>query len=484
MAPGITIRILGDYGPFSRMGKSIGYQLTVGESRFLIDCGAPLFQQIGGHGLKGIRGLIITHCHDDHKRWFSDLALFNKYAPDISGRVSLLTSEEVHNELIRASGPALETSLSEDSGRVIDIPYDSYIEHRTLGPRARYRILARDEGRGKTSLLIADRNGSPLGPERAKIVISEKTGRPRMLFKDPHYGEWIEPESFYPYSSTEFYEDDRNTYDPGEGFTIDALKAPVWHGVPGIGLVVRTRDEIVVFSSDTAHNTQLWKQLCSEKRTQRLAIPTEEFEALSVIRGDINDYVERIWSEERYEDAIHAFDNAFVIHDISLRNSVVHTNYDALHKTSLRRDRSVLTHSPDKITSEWVLCRAEKTFTVRGNGFFEVVGDRLYPMNADIYHKEAGRYYVGYRNERGRVTVYESEGLLSLSCDERFDAGIAGKPLYRIDLYEDISGRYFPTLHDRDALYRERKDGKVELVEFTGEGSRGRVVEDQRDRLT
>jgi ribonuclease BN (tRNA processing enzyme) len=484
MADGITIYILGDYGPFSRMGKSIGYQITIGQSRFLIDCGAPLFQQIGGHGLKGIKGLIITHCHDDHKRWFSDLTLFNMYALDISSRVCLLTSEDVHDELIKASGPALERSLSEDSKRIVDIPYENYIDYRVLGPRARYRIVAKDEGNGKTSLGIADRNGAPVGPERAKIVINGQTKRPRMLFKDPQYGEWIEPESFYPFSSTVFYEENRNTHVEEKEFTIDAIKAPVWHGIPGIGVVVRTREETLIFSSDTAHNTELWKQLSGKKRVQRLATSKEEFESSSILIGDINDYVERIWSEERYREAVKAFNNAVVVHDISVGNSVVHTNYENLDKTSLKKDRVMLTHGPDKMTSEWILCRAEKTFKVKGDKFFEVVGDRLYPMNADVYHKEAGGYYVGYKNRNGRYAVYEKAGRLSISSEERFDPSAAGKLLYHVDLYEDISGRYFPKREDRDTMYLERKDGKVELVEFTDKGSRGSVVEDQRDRLS
>ena len=483
MADGITIHILGDYGPFSRMGKSIGYQITIGRSRFLIDCGAPLFQQIGGHGLKGIKGLIITHCHDDHKRWFSDLALFNMYAPDVSGRVCLLTSEDVHDELIKASVPALGKSLSGDSKTIVDIPYESCIDYRVLGPRARYRIVIRDEGNGKTSLVIADRNGAPVGAEQAKIVINEKTKRPRMLFKDPRYGEWIEPESFYPFSSTVFYEESRNTHRDEEEFTIDAIKAPVWHGITGIGIVVRTREETLVFSSDTAHNTELWKQLSGEKRVQRLSMSKEEFESSSLLIGDINDYVERVWGEERYREAVNAFNNAVVVHDISLGNSVVHTDYESLDKTSLRKDRVMLTHSPDTITSEWVLCRAEKTFKVKGSTFSELVGDSLYPMNADVYHKEAGRYYAGYKNQNGRYAVYEKAGRLSLSSEERFDPGTAGKLLYQVDLYEDISGRYFPKIEDRDTMYLERKDGKVELVEFTDKGSRGRVVENQRDRL-
>jgi ribonuclease BN (tRNA processing enzyme) len=483
MVDGITVRILGDYGPFSMMGKSIGYQVIIGESSFLLDCGAPLFQQIGGHGLKEIKGLIITHCHDDHKRWFSDLALFNMYAPDVADRVYLLTSEEVHRGLMRASGPALETSLSTNSKSIVDIPYDDYIDYRMLGPRARYRIVSTDEGRGRTSLSVMDTDGNPLGPDRAKIVISEKTKRPRMLFKDPDYGEWVEPESFYPFSSAIFYETDRNPYVDQEGFTIEAIKAPVWHGVTGIGIRIRTEEETLVFSSDTAHDIPLWKDLCEEKKVQRPAMSRREFESSEVIHGDINDYVERIWSRERYREAVDAFTDAVVIHDISSGKSVVHTNYEGLQKTCLKKEHVLLTHSPDKITSEWALCRAEKTFRIKGLRFFEVVGDRLYPMNADVYHKEAGRYYAGYRREGGTYAVYEREGVLRLSSDERFDPAAEGSLLYRVDLYEDVGGRYFPRIEETDAVYRERRDGKVELIRFTGEGSTGTVLEDQRDRL-
>lgn len=482
MADGITIRILGDYGPFSRMGKSIGYQITIGQSSYLLDCGAPLFQQIGGHALKGVKGLIITHCHDDHKRWFTDLALFNKYAPDFLSRVHLITSEDVHDELLMSSGPALDRSLSGDSKNVIDISCEDYIDYRILGPRARYRIVKTDEGNGKTGLYVSDREGNMVGPERAKIVISRKTRRPRMLFKDPDYGEWIEPESFYPFSSSVFYEDDRNIYAGAEGFTIEAIKAPVWHGITGIGIVVRTDEEIAVFSSDTAHDTGLWKTLCTEKRARRSDMSEKEFASATVLYGDINDYIERAWSEERYRDALGAFREGIVVHNISVGNSVVHTNYEALKKTCLEKKRVILTHSPDMITSEWVLSRAEKTFRIKGDRFYEVVGDRLFPMNADIYHKESGRYFVGYRNELGRYAVHENNGRLGLFHGERPDTA-RGRLLYHVDIYEDISGKYFPRTEDPDSLYLERKDGKVELIRFTEKGSTGIVAEDHRHRL-
>ncbi|HEB74901.1 MAG TPA: hypothetical protein ENJ04_00935 [Nitrospirae bacterium] len=480
MTDGITVRILGDFGPFSCMGKSITYQVTIGRSTYLIDCGAPIFQQIGCDGLKEIDGIIITHCHDDHKRWFTDLALFNMYSPDMDRRFSLLTSEDIHDELVTASRPSLDRSLSGDSKKVVDIDCAQYTDYRMIGPRAKYRMVSVDEGGGRTSLCITDRHGNVVGPDVAKVVINERTRRPRMLFKDPHYKEWVEPESFYPFSSTVFYEEDRNVFRSPEGFTIEAVKAPVWHGIPCIGIKISTGRETLIFSSDTVNDTELWKKLCTEKREQRLGMSREEFEAATVVYGDINDFIERTWSEERYRAAVRAFDDAVVIHDIAARNSIVHTDYERLHKTSLRKDRVILTHSHDGITSEWVLCDAGKTFRISGEEFFEVVGGECYPMNADVYHKEDGRFFVGYRNDEGRYGVYEKDGLLRLS---RGDGPEHGRLLYRVDVYEDISGRYFPRLDGDETMYLQRKDGRVELVEFTADGSRGRIVEDHRGRL-
>ncbi len=480
MTDGITIRILGDFSPISGMGKSIAYQLTIEQSTYLIDCGAPLFQQIGSQGLKEIKGLIITHCHDDHKRWFTDLALFNRYASDVNHKISSLTSEDIHDELIKASGPALDRSLSNDSKNIIDIAYEEYINYRIIGPHAKYRMVSIDDGKGKTSLYITDRRGNVVGPDIAKIIISEKTKRPRMLFKDPVYREWVEPESFYPFSSVVFYEEDKNIYNAPEGFIIEAVKAPVWHGIPCIGIKITTDDETLTFSSDTVHNKDLWKQLYTEKRIQRLKMSEKEFESAAVIYGDINDYIERLWSKERYRDASNAFNDSIVIHDISAGNSIVHTDYEKLNTTFLRKENVLLTHGLDRITSEWVLCDIGKTFKIRGGGIFEIVGDALYPMNADIYHKESGKCYVGYKNEGGRHTVSKKDGLLRLSAAQEPEHG---RPLYKVDMYEDISGKYFPKLEEKNAMYLERGDGKIELVEFTEEGSRGRIVEDYRSRL-
>lgn len=481
MPHGITIKILGDYGPFSKVGKSVGYKITIGQSTYLLDCGAPIFQQISGPRLKTIQGLIISHCHDDHKRWLTDLALFNRYSsPSERHKVVLFTSETINEELVRASGPALDRSLSADSKTVIDIAYEDYIDFKIIGPRAKYKISSKDDGNGKSYLCVTDRAGNPVGPDMAKIIISRATGRPRLLFRDPEHKEWIEPESFYPFSSEIFYEQEQNIYMDTEGFTIEALNSCVWHGISNIGFRIKTKEETLIFSSDTVHNKHLWEQLYSEKKNQQLDMSKEEFASARIIYGDINAYIERTWSRERYLDAINSFKDAFVIHDIALKDSVVHTDYRKLADTFLHKKKVILTHSPDILISEWILSRAEKSYEINNKDFFEVVGDKLYPLNADIYYKKSSKYYVGYKNENGKYAVYEENDILHISKIDKIGSHVV---LYRIDLFEDIAGQYFPKLEDLHTEYQERSDGKIELITFSPEGSLGRVVECQRDKL-
>ena len=425
--------------------------------------------------------MIVTHCHDDHKRWFTDLALFNMYTPDAKDRIIFITSEEVNEEIVRASSAALDRSLSPDSKMIVDLAYEDYVSHRIIGPQAKYHIVSLDEGGGKTGLYIKDRAGKIVGPDKAKIIISPKSKRARMLFKDPHYNEWVEPHSFYPSSSEIFYEEDKNIFrDEEEGFTIEAVKEHAWHGIPVIGVKIQTDGDTVVFSSDTINDVNLWKELSTEKRAQILKMPQQGFESASILYGDINDFIERTWSKERYSEALHAFEDSVVIHDVCTEPTAVHTEYRLLKSTLLRKDRTILTHSPDRITSEWALCDRDKSFRIKGKKFFEIVEDKLYPMNADVYYKEDGRYLVGYRNEKGSYTVYDDDGLLGLS--KRNEPG-PGTPSFNVDVYEDISGKYFPVPEKKNLVYRERYDGKVEIVEFTDEGSRGEIVENHRDRL-
>lgn len=481
MTDGIKIRAYGASSPFSRKGECTGYEVTIGPYTYLIDCGAPFFQKVGGSRLKAINGFIVTHSHEDHKRWFTELALYNKYCTDFSNRIALLTSELVHKELIRTSGAALDRSLSIDSKNIIDIPFENYINFSMIGPEAKYKIALSNSGEGQRSFYVSDLQGKVIGKDRAKIVINPITQRPRLLFKDPVYNEWVEPESFYPFSSKVFYEETQNIYIDDAGTRIEAIKSPVWHGISGIGIKFKTREESVIFSSDTVHDKNLWEQLYSEKRTQKFKPSREEFEEAYVLYDDINNYIERTWSEERYSDALITFKDSIVIHDIALKNSVVHTDYDRLEHTVLERDKTILTHTPDTITSEWVLLKSETVFCIKGNLFYELVGGKAYNLDAAIYHKDAGENYVGYRDDNGTYIVYKKDNLLSLSKIERDEMGAQ---LYRVNLYRDIGGRYFQADLNNNSVYRERPDGRVEFVEFSDTGSAGRIAEDCRDRLT
>ena len=102
-------------------------------------------------------------------------------------------------------------------------------------------------------------------------------------------------------------------------------------------------------------------------------------------------------------------------------------------------------------------------------------------MDAAVYHKEDGRYFVGYMNPDGQVTVYNNDGILNLGG--RWD-GDNGIEYFKVDLYEDIGGKYLPKLTDGASRYLERADGQVERVIHDEQGSRGIVVEDQRARLS
>lgn len=477
---GIIVKVLGDYGPFSRIGKSIGYQVTIGESCYLVDCGSPVFQKFGGHGLKSIKGLIVTHCHDDHKRWFSDFALFNRYAPDVEHRLPLMTSEKVNTRLAEGSAPSLALSLADDCRHVIDIPYDEYVKFTTIAPRAKFRIEHIPVGKELSRWAVVDRHGAIVSPEQAKVFIGA-SGTPRMLFKDPPSGEWVEPESFYPFSSPVFYDETWTPFVDPEGFTIEAINAPVWHGVPSIGVKFTTGSDTVIFSSDTNHDLELWECLYKEKITQQPGMSATEFAAASVIYGDINNYIERIWSEARYRDAVATFTSGIIIHDIAVRKSVVHTDYRRLEHTTLNQKKTILTHSPDKMTSAWLLCEAEKEFFVSGESFFEVVAGKPQPIIGDFYHKEDGRYFVCFLNDNGEHAVYERDLVLSLSTDPFRGEGDL---IARIDIYEDIAGQYLPLLPPGDSHYRRRPDGRIELVEYTENSSSGRMVADHRPYLT
>ena len=213
------LEVLGNTNPFSMAGESSGYTITVNGRSYLLECGAMVFPLLGVEGVAKIQGIFASHSHEDHKRWFTDIVLFTFYNPAIDHRVRLISSgtRDRGDSPRTPSGP-WSALLSFDSKRVVDIPFDRMVERVPIGPRSRYYIHYDSHGDGTFHYDVRDRSGNVLGPDRAKIVFQPGVSRPRLLFRDEASGEWVEPDSFYPFSSTAFYEEDQHPFvDVGGG---------------------------------------------------------------------------------------------------------------------------------------------------------------------------------------------------------------------------------------------------------------------------
>lgn len=475
----ITFDVIGNTSPFSLMGESSAYMITVNDCSYLLECGSPIFPNLGYEGIANIKGIFATHSHEDHKRWFTDIVLFTFYNPLLKNKLRLISSEKVLEEFSKNSKAALERSLSLDSKRVVDLPYESMVEETTIGPQSKYFINLKTDGEGSFSWKIEDRKGNTVGPDKAKIIINPFANRPRLLYKDDESGEWVEPESFYPFSSPIFYGDNQNVYrDEEAGLTVKAIKSSAWHGVPTIALKFMTEKNNLLFGADTVYKPSLWKELYEEHRPQKFkSVSREEFERCSVIYGDINDFIERTWSRERYEAAISAYEGSVVIHDVARKNSVVHTDYPDIGDAPI--ENLVFTHNPDNLTAWRPILTSGKRLVLRDGKVYESVDDGLYPFDADVYMHHFSCDLVGYRSKSGAYKVIEMDGLLGIVESVSPEKGIV-----RVDLFQDVGGRYFPILTDPDKYYCQRQDGRVEEVTVNENSSTGRVVENIRDRIT
>jgi len=479
MSDDIVFDVISNTSPFSMMGESSGYMLVVNGYSYLLECGSPIFPSLGYKGIAEIKGIFATHSHEDHKRWFTDMVLFSYYNPIFKRKVRIISSEPVLEEYAKNSKGALERSLSPDAKQVIDIPYEKMVEEIQIGPRGKYFIKLNARGDGSFHYQVQDRQGNIIGPQKAKIVINPAANRPRLLYKDDESGEWVEPESFYPFSSRIFYEDNKNIYhDEQAGLTVKAIKSSVWHGVPTIAFKFMTKKNTLLFSSDTVYNVSLWKQLCEEYRPQKFeSITREEFEKSSIIYGEINDFIERTWSRERYEAAISAYEGSVVIHDVARSNSIVHTDY--VHIADAQIDNLIFTHNPDNLTAWRPILTPGKRLVLRDGNVYEAVKGELYSFDADVYVHHFSCDLVGFRSERGQYKVIKKDGLLGIVKAEDPEEG-----LMKVDLFHDVGGEYFPPILDEpNKYYCLRQDGKVEEVTFDENASFGKVVENVRNRI-
>ena len=474
----IIFDVVGNTSPFSMAGESSGYMITANGRSYLLECGSKVFPFLGFTGIQKIKGLFCSHSHEDHKRWFTDIVLFRYYNVERKDPIRLITSETVMEEYHKNSKGALERSLSSDSKRVVDIPFDDMVESTVIGPRSKYYIHLEPGSDGSFRYDVRDRAGNTLGPDRAKIVINPRANRPRLLFRDEASGEWVEPESYYPFSSTAFYEKEPNPFrDDKAGLTVTPIKASVWHGVPTIGFRFECGPNRLIFSGDTVYKPSLWKTLCEEHRPQSFhSISRGDFASSRVIYGDINDFIERTWSRERYDAALSAYDGAIVIHDVARKNSVVHTDYADIAHAPI--DKLIFTHNPDNLTTLRPILHSRQQLIFRDGEVYDCVCGRLHPFDADVYIRHFSGHYVGYRAEQGAYKVIEEDGLLGIAGIDHPDPG-----LFRVDLYEDLEGEYYPVLGNVAEFYRRREDGKVEIVFLRERISEGRVVESARGRI-
>lgn len=483
---GVRIVIVGGSGPFSTFGDSIAYKVSYKGVSYLIDCGAPIFEFFNRDELRELRGLVGTHSHEDHKRWFSDLALYKRYHCGTRQKLQFITSEIIHEEYMKNSRGALERTLSSDSKHVIEIPYDEFVDPILLGPASKYKIKFLHEDDGSFRWRVVDAEGRIVPPSKAKIVINHRirANRPRLLYKDDESGEWVEPDSFYPFSAQNFYEANQNTYvDPETGLKIRPIKSTAWHGPPTISVEVTTETERIVFSSDTVYDPELWRQLCEEKHVQRLGMSREEFEAATIIYGNINNFIERTWSRARLEEALAAYKGAVVVHDVGTTQSVVHTDYGKIVQSNAAS--LLLTHTPDRFISQKPLAMSGKSFLVRGTRVVEEVNGKEWPLNADVYYRNKDELYVGYKHPRGEYLILNKNGLLDIVHAKEVDRKTLKDTslVMRVKLYRDLGGRYLQMLKLPSEQYVQRPDGKIERVQYTKSGSIGRLARDLRPRL-
>ncbi|MFH1490723.1 MAG: hypothetical protein ABII06_17580 [Pseudomonadota bacterium] len=452
--------------------------VTVNDYTYLLECGSTLFPRLGYKGIAKIRGIFATHSHEDHKRWFTDIVLFTFYNPLFKSKVKLISSEPILEEYAKNSKGALERSLSADSKRIVDIPYGNMVEEVPIGPKSKIFIKLKATVSGSFQYEVQDRKGRRVGSEKAKIVINPAANRPRLLLKDEESELWVEPESYYPFSSTAFYEECRNVFrDDAAGLTVKAVKSSVWHGVPTIAFKFMTEKNSLFFSADTVYKPSLWKELYEEHRPQNFeSISRDQFEKSAIIYGDINHFIERTWSRDRYEAALAAYKDCIVIHDVARKNSIVHTDYPDIGNAPI--ENLIFTHNPDNLTATKPILTSGKRLACKDGQVYESVKGRLYPFDADLYVHHFASDLVGYKSKKGAYKVTEKDGLLGVE-----KAGNDEDGLMRVDLYQDICGEYFPLLTDAKKCYAARTDGRIEERTVYEDRTTGVVVQNIRGKI-
>lgn len=476
--------VIGDSGPFSRLGKSIGYQIKSGGENYLLDCGAPVFQILGSEGLTNLSGIIATHAHEDHKRWFTDFALYKKFTTKSNQKIDLYGTPVVLNDFRQASAAALERTLNPTCDDIRSMEFEEFIEMHPLGPEPKFTCTKIFKDDGMFEWRVVDSTGSVVPPSKAKVIKPANAIIPRIIVRDPIEDIWVDPHTYYSIDDERFYETNGNEEfcELTDNLSLKPLNSPSWHGPPTSSYLFGYNDEKIFFSSDTLYDPELWKKL-TDSKASTAAEDLNDFEDRHFIEGKIENFTDQVWSERRLQKALSIYDKNWVfIHDVTDSPANVHTPYKSLENFE---GDILLTHSPDEFTTVHPMAHLGKSYVIRDNKLLEKSkDDQVHPLSADCYLKRYSEYLVGFEDPDGDYfLVKKSPGKFDVQSqnpanDEKTEL------IKKISLYKDIGGEYFPLIDNDNKEYLLRPDGAVEEVTYLDDGSEGKIVKSLRSQLS
>ncbi len=458
---GYRLTVLGDHQAFSPQGKNPCYFLEWGENSLLVDLGTSPFQALTPEQLHKLDGVLITHLHLDHCRYFSDLALYSHYILNrplkvIAGFMTLKRLREMF-EL------TLVRTLDSDLGKTKSLRYEDFVQEERIGPMPRAEIV-NDPIKGYR---IRSNGPTVLPAKFLKGIGGRKNNCWHLIYYSTSFKGWVEPNSFFSYENPEFY------YDPRAitigGLTFRIVNAHTWHGLDVDGLIVDGWGTRMFLTSDTVYNQAAWKRLLRRRRA--IKAQTLSKEKSQFIEGEVEDYIEQFWGEDRYNEAFTLYETPLILHDVGAPNSVVHTEYKEVLGI---KSRLFLIHTPDNFLSAVPFLKAGAAYQVENNELFELVGGIPKTLDADLYLKEGHRYLVGFGHAEGE---YSFAGL------RRQQGEHSRRDLTHVRLFLDMEGHYLPWPIEKNQFYHLRESGKPVLIEETPTGVQGRLVADLRDTL-
>ncbi len=474
---GLYIDILGDYSTFSPAGKGIGYRIRANGAEFLLDCGAPVFHQLGEEGINNLDGIIITHSHEDHKRWLTEIGLHNKYTSRNGLSFPLLGIEKVMKEIKTTASYALEQTLSEDSMQIENILFEDFFQPQIVGPRPRYHC----KKISKKGWRVVDQNNNILPPDKAKVFLPPGQRAPSRWFNDPEEKIWIEPESFYNFTDDRFYQNiDNLSYEHKNGLKITPVKATFWHGLPGCSYLFSYENEKVLFSSDTHYNPRLWKKLARPRPPAKDPLQSEIATSHQTTEN-INNYIQQTWSKKRLDRALSFYDGDYpLVHDVTTGRGIVHTPYKHLRDFE---GELLLTHSPDNFTALDPICAPGQVFVVKENKFYTVDNNESYQIPGDCFCRKNEQFFIGLKDETGSHVLTETNkgDYQIFRADESIPA--EAEKICKIKFYEQIHGDYYPALKDNNKKYYLDDQGRVVLLERDSRKLKSKIVTGNRQEL-